>query len=139
MESVFDGFNATFLAYGQTGTGKTHTIFGSKDTDDVRDERGYFHRAVTHIFTKIKQQMQIRQFAVRISFFEFYLDNIYDLIECDGRKLEIKETVDDGIHIRDAAEVPVKSIEELFNSVKMAILNRKTEETSIVLFSISIE
>ena len=71
--------------------------------------------------------MQIRQFAVRISFFEFYLDNIYDLIENDGRKLEIKETVDDGIHIRDAAEVPVKSIEELLNSVRMAILNRKTE------------
>ena len=47
--------------------------------------------------------MQMRQFAVRISFFEFYLDNIYDLIENDGRKLEIKETADDGIHIRDAA------------------------------------
>ena len=124
---MFEGFNATFLAYGQTGTGKTHTIFGSKDTQDPSDEKGYFHRAVTHIFARIKQQMQVRQFAVRISFFEFYLDNIYDLIESDGRKLEIKETADDGIHIRDAAEVPVKSVEELLASVRQAILNRKTE------------
>lgn len=47
--------------------------------------------------------MQTKQFAVRISFVEFYMDNIYDLIENNGAKLEIKETVDDGIHIRDAA------------------------------------
>lgn len=83
--------------------------------------------------------MQSRQFAVRISFFEFYLDNIYDLIESDGRKLEVKETPDDGIHIKDAAEVPVKSIEELFAAVKMAISNRKTEETSIVRYFRSLE
>ena len=25
-----EGYNSTFLAYGQTGTGKTHTVFGSK-------------------------------------------------------------------------------------------------------------
>ena len=110
INSVFEGHNATFLAYGQTGTGKTHTIFGSKDTQVPGNEQGYFHRAVAHIFSKIKEKMQSRQFAVRISFFEFYLDNIYDLIESNGKKLEIKETTDDGIHIRDAAEVPVKSV-----------------------------
>ena len=54
------------------------------------------------------------------------------MIENNGRKLEIKETADDGIHIRDAAEVPVKSVEELLASVRTAIMNRKTEETSIV-------
>jgi Cdc6-like AAA superfamily ATPase len=29
VEAIFDGYNSTFLAYGQTGTGKTHTVFGS--------------------------------------------------------------------------------------------------------------
>lgn len=54
VNSVFEGHNATFLAYGQTGTGKTHTIFGSKDSSINGDQRGYFHRAVLHIFSKIK-------------------------------------------------------------------------------------
>lgn len=54
MYSVFDGHNATFLAYGQTGTGKTHTIFGSKGTEANNNSRGYFHRAVLHIFSTIK-------------------------------------------------------------------------------------
>ena len=30
VQSVLDGYNATLLAYGQTGTGKTHTMEGFK-------------------------------------------------------------------------------------------------------------
>ena len=71
--------------------------------------------------------MHARQFAVRISFVEFYLDSIFDLIDNTSKKLEIKETTDDGIHVKDAVEIPVKSAEELFGCVKQAILNRKTE------------
>jgi hypothetical protein len=41
VEAVFEGFNATFLAYGQTGTGKTHTVFGNE-----KQELGYFNLAV---------------------------------------------------------------------------------------------
>ena len=30
VESVLEGYNGTIFAYGQTGTGKTHTMEGSK-------------------------------------------------------------------------------------------------------------
>jgi len=30
VSSVLEGYNATILAYGQTGTGKTHTMEGFK-------------------------------------------------------------------------------------------------------------
>jgi kinesin family protein 3/17 len=30
VQSVLEGYNATILAYGQTGTGKTHTMEGFK-------------------------------------------------------------------------------------------------------------
>jgi hypothetical protein len=29
MQCIFDGYNYTILAYGITGSGKTHTVFGS--------------------------------------------------------------------------------------------------------------
>jgi kinesin family member 18/19 len=41
VEGVFDGHNATFLAYGQTGTGKTYTVFGNE-----KQEQGYFNLSV---------------------------------------------------------------------------------------------
>lgn len=127
MESVFEGYNATFLAYGQTGTGKTHTVFGSEGHDS-----GYFYSSVEDIFAIIKRRLNERQFAVRVSFVEFYLDNIYDLLEGASRKLEIKESNEEGIFIKDLMEVSVRSAEELFACMKKAVKNRKTEETSIV-------
>ena len=31
MNKTLDGYNATIYGYGQTGTGKTHTLFGNDD------------------------------------------------------------------------------------------------------------
>ncbi len=33
IQSVLEGYNGTIFAYGQTGTGKTHTMQGSKTVD----------------------------------------------------------------------------------------------------------
>ena len=38
LEKFFDGYDVTFIAYGQTGTGKTHTLFGS---ELEAEERGW--------------------------------------------------------------------------------------------------
>ena len=38
VEDVLNGYNGTILAYGQTGTGKTHTMFGPNIYDD--DKKG---------------------------------------------------------------------------------------------------
>lgn len=74
---------------------------------------------------------------MRVSFVEFYLDNIYDLLEGANRKLEIKESNEEGIFIKDLMEVSVRSAEELFACMKKAVKNRKTEETSIVRFKLA--
>jgi Cdc6-like AAA superfamily ATPase len=36
IESVLEGYNGTIFAYGQTGTGKTHTMEGSKTEEEHR-------------------------------------------------------------------------------------------------------
>ena len=47
--SVLEGYNATVLAYGQTGTGKTHTMEGFKYK--VQDpQRGIIPRSMEEIF-----------------------------------------------------------------------------------------
>lgn len=35
VEQVLDGYNCTIFAYGQTGTGKTYTMEGDRDTEDT--------------------------------------------------------------------------------------------------------
>lgn len=85
--------------------------------------------------------MSERQFSVRISFIEFYLDSIYDLLaektedtrsnESQPRKVELKDTPKEGVVVKDLTEVAVRSYEELVNSVKKAVRQRRTEATTI--------
>lgn len=45
---VMEGFNGTVFAYGQTASGKTHTMLGENITDPA--ERGMIPRMVSNIF-----------------------------------------------------------------------------------------
>ena len=52
VESALSGINGTIFAYGQTSTGKTHTMFGSPG------EPGIMPLAVRHIFDHIINVLQ---------------------------------------------------------------------------------
>ena len=51
LEAVFNGYNGTVFAYGQTGTGKTHTMTGVEGDDT---HKGIMPRAFEDIFVNIK-------------------------------------------------------------------------------------
>lgn len=67
IENVLEGYNGTVFAYGQTGTGKTHTMTG-----DEGDERGIMPRAFEDIFKSIDLDSVTTQFLVRASYIEIY-------------------------------------------------------------------
>jgi centromeric protein E len=73
IESVVEGFNATIFAYGQTASGKTHTMLGN-DSDP-----GVIWRAINSIFEKIEVTEQ-KQFLIRVSYMEIYNENLTDLL-----------------------------------------------------------
>lgn len=52
--STLEGYNATVLAYGQTGTGKTYTMEGFEFSGQ-HPERGIVPRAMEEIFKFIEQ------------------------------------------------------------------------------------
>lgn len=47
VEKVLAGYNGTIFAYGQTGTGKTHTMEGRSDKPELR---GIIPNSFAHIF-----------------------------------------------------------------------------------------
>jgi DNA replication protein DnaC len=50
IENILEGYNGTIFAYGQTGTGKTHTMVGLLQDED---EKGIIPRAFEQIFKMI--------------------------------------------------------------------------------------
>jgi len=55
IENVLEGYNGTIFAYGQTGTGKTHTMTGY---DKTEGEAGIMPRSFEDIFKRIESDSE---------------------------------------------------------------------------------
>ncbi|XP_008300759.1 kinesin heavy chain isoform 5C-like, partial [Stegastes partitus] len=81
VKDVLEGYNGTIFAYGQTSSGKTHTMEGNlHDTDAM----GIIPRIVQDIFNYIYSMDENLEFHIKVSYFEIYLDKIRDLL--DGKR-----------------------------------------------------
>ena len=74
MTSVLDGFNVCIFAYGQSGSGKTHTMDGTKEMP------GLAPRAMGRLFEVIGERAPNYKHEVFISMLEIYNENIRDLL-----------------------------------------------------------
>jgi len=63
IKQVVEGFNSTVFAYGQTSSGKTHTMRGTAD------DPGLVPRAVKEIFDLINSNKE-REYLLRVSYME---------------------------------------------------------------------
>lgn len=78
IDSFLGGYNGTIFAYGQTSSGKTHTIEGSgrKFAD-----RGIIPRALSYIYQEVERRTDKGEdVSVHISYMEIYQDTGYDLL-----------------------------------------------------------
>ena len=66
---MLEGFNCTIFAYGQTGTGKTHTMQGDCSCQGgLSDSAGVIPRAVQHIFQQLERDAA--EYSVKATFLE---------------------------------------------------------------------
>uniref|UniRef100_A0A4X1SK41 Kinesin motor domain-containing protein n=1 Tax=Sus scrofa TaxID=9823 RepID=A0A4X1SK41_PIG len=61
VEGCFEGYNATVLAYGQTGAGKTYTMGTGFDMATSEEEQGIIPRAIAHLFGGIAERKRRAQ------------------------------------------------------------------------------
>jgi len=85
LEQFLAGYNVTFIAYGQTGTGKTHTMFGSRldkvakhQGETFPDDWGIFPRAVITAMDKMKEKGG--KFVFSANVIEIYFFQMFDLL-----------------------------------------------------------
>lgn len=64
---MLEGFNCTIFAYGQTGTGKTHTMQGESG-GGLSSAAGVIPRAVAHIFASLEAAKA--EYSVKCTFLE---------------------------------------------------------------------
>lgn len=128
VSSVLDGFNGTIFAYGQTGTGKTYTMEGSKVE---HEKRGIIPRSFEHIFNQIGRSENM-QYLVRASYLEIYQEEIRDLLHPDqSLRFELKEKPDTGIFVKDLSTSVCKNAAEIQQLMNMGNQNRTIGATNM--------
>lgn len=126
VESVVEGYNGTIFAYGQTGCGKTFTMTGVANNEDLK---GIIPRTFMHIIGEMESQ-EGKNFLLRCSFIEIYNEDIHDLLSSDVKaKYEMKECPEKGVFIKDLNQIVCKSIADLDKHMQTGTKNRSTGET----------
>ncbi|KAL4171559.1 hypothetical protein KRP22_009651 [Phytophthora ramorum] len=126
VESIFDGYNGTIFAYGQTGCGKTHTMQGK---DSPPELRGVIPLSFDHIFDTINADTT-REYMVRASYLEIYNEDIRDLLTDDAKKkLDLKESADGTVYVKDLTEIVVRDVDSMNNVMNRGFKNRTVGAT----------
>jgi len=76
VQSAIDGYNVTVMAYGQTGAGKTYTMYGGQDA-----QRGVAPRAIELLFQQLEKMNKERfSYTVHAHLVELYKTDLLDLL-----------------------------------------------------------
>ena len=93
------------MAYGQTSSGKTHTMLGPSIDDE--EHKGIIPRMVGGIFEKIESASEDIEFSVKGSFIEIKKKKIRVLLNPEKVNLKIHESKDKGVYVREMTETYV--------------------------------
>ena len=106
--------------YGQTSSGKTHTVLG-KDNDEG-------------IFILAGKELLNLSDELYISAYQIYNENIFDLLN-GNNKLKLLEDKNNKFEIPDLALCQLNNLEDLYNSIKIILNNRSQASNKINISS----
>ncbi|KAI8913950.1 hypothetical protein DFJ77DRAFT_55159 [Powellomyces hirtus] len=147
VDGFLEGYNATVLAYGQSGTGKTYTmgsaspytLNGSKPTD-ISPHDGIIPRAVRDIFACIEQHhnpvesgMRVSaRYQITVSLIEIHNEDLLDLLpNPPSKNVTIREDPRGSIYWAGATERVVASADEALSLLAAGLAYRQTSATNL--------
>merc|ERR1719340_566767 len=128
VKDVLMGYNGTIFAYGQTSSGKTHTMEGVINDPGLQ---GIIPRIVNDIFNHIYSMEENLEFHIKCSYFEIYLDKCRDLLDPSKVNLAVHEDKDRVVYVKGATERFVSSPEEVLEVIEEGKSNRHVAVTNM--------
>lgn len=109
VPAVLDGYNSTFLAYGQSSSGKTYTVLS---------ETGIVPRCVMQLFADLAK-ITDRHYVVECSFAQIYNEAVFDLLSpSSSTPLQIREHPVEGVFVEGLSLHPCASGAQVLTMLK---------------------
>lgn len=133
VQNVIGGFNGTVFAYGQTSSGKTHTMHGTKE------ELGVIPLAVRDVFDAVRRHGSDREFLIRVSYLEIYNEKMMDLFDGSegagedevASKLSIREDKERGTYVMGLREEVVTTPSQVLALLELGTTRRHVGATNM--------
>lgn len=152
IKACVAGYNGTVMCYGQTSTGKTHTIFGPNiifdenpgNLEKVKEQRGLVPRVLEYLWKHMGSSIQDvdgneTSYSCKCSFYEIYQEKVFDMLSRFDDKskggLQIREDAKLGVYIQGLAEEEVRTHDDATKLLMNGYENRHKGETSMNLDS----
>lgn len=130
--NALKGYNVTILAYGQTSSGKTHTISGSES------QPGLISLAANELFRGLDYLVSVdgirnmpltqdskedslfiqRTATVSVQFMEIYNEFVNDLLDPSKKNLEVREHSSGEVYVHGLTKKSVQGVDEFMNFLR---------------------
>uniref|UniRef100_A0A7N6AV79 Kinesin-like protein n=1 Tax=Anabas testudineus TaxID=64144 RepID=A0A7N6AV79_ANATE len=128
VKDVLGGYNGTIFAYGQTSSGKTHTMEGKLHDPH---QMGIIPRIAEDIFNHIFAMDENLEFHIKVSYFEIYMDKIRDLLDVTKTNLSVHEDKNRVPFVKGCTERFVSSPDEVMDVIDEGKANRHVAVTNM--------
>jgi kinesin family protein 5 len=129
IDDVLRGFNGTIFAYGQTGAGKSFTMFGDPRVDALS---GIVPRACAHLFACIASDAcGATEFTIRCSFLEVYCEAVCDLLNPSGTNLRVRESPERGVWVDGLSQVFCTCADDVLQLLQLGEKARSVASTNM--------
>eukprot|EP00039_Didymoeca_costata_P003577 m.68524 g.68524 ORF g.68524 m.68524 type:complete len:1220 (-) comp11975_c0_seq3:113-3772(-) len=127
--SAMEGYHGTIFAYGQTSSGKTHTMIGTAK------EQGVVMLAIKDIFKSLSEDKNIEDFSLNVSCMEIHNENVSDLLsdadEALRTNLKVHENESGDIFVGGLVDIPVDNVDDAIQVINKAQENRSVAATKM--------
>ncbi|KAK6464823.1 P-loop containing nucleoside triphosphate hydrolase protein [Scheffersomyces coipomensis] len=136
VDHVFQGYNVCLLAYGQTSSGKTYTMMGEPELEEL----GLVPRIVRDIMRQREVLVSEKiNCEVKMSYVEIYNEQVKDLLDVDNigksnsnkPKLRVREHPVSGPYIENVVESTLHNYDDFTRHLENGNLARSTAATSM--------
>ncbi|QDZ19002.1 kinesin [Chloropicon primus] len=131
VKHCFEGYNGTIFAYGQTSSGKTHTMFGPDNYLDTPDDWGIVPKSISELFNFVLSSPAGWEFSISTSYFQLYKERIQDLLKPANNNLKIHESKARGIFIEGLSSEYLEDVQNLLDVLTVGGANKTVASTDM--------
>ncbi|KAI8839646.1 P-loop containing nucleoside triphosphate hydrolase protein [Chytriomyces cf. hyalinus JEL632] len=154
IQKCLEGYNGCVFAYGQTASGKTHTMAGpgqrmydslNENATSLHADTGLISRVVHQLNSHVKQHRgkldeasgNCIDFVIKVSYLEIYNETLIDLLVDKDKQESLKIRMEPGstsgkdLYVQNLSERYISNLQDYRRILEVGAKNRTTGETNM--------